>query len=107
MRWLLGACFLFPAFNLFAADATLETLKKQQEQLEKTLSELEKSQQEKGQQQQRLEMLSRQIQCNWAFIKNRESCDLIHKDNIQEKLVCHQKAKETAAQCLNSPSNKP
>lgn len=106
MRWLLGACFLITALSLFAADDTLETLKKQQEQLEKMLSELEKSKQEKGQQRQQLELLSRQLQCNWALIKNRESCDLIHKDNLQEKLECYQKAKEAAAQCLKTPFDK-
>ena len=78
-----------------------EILKQQLQSLQNDLEQAAKTRQ---QQHRRVEKLNQQLKCNLELIRAYDDCDTRHKDNPTERLRCTQKAKASAAACLNTSS---
>lgn len=90
-----------PMSIAFAADATSNELKEQQQKLQELLGEIEKTRESRAEQKALLEKLSNKMQCNWDLIQDYDACEKKYKEEKQEKLSCAQKAKERARDCLS------
>lgn len=83
------------------ADESVEELKKQQIELRKLLDKIAEEQDKRGEQKAMLNVFERQMSCNWKLIQDYESCETLHKNDLENHLSCKRQAKKNAVECLS------
>ena len=98
--------FLTITLSFLAISSPAETVDsettKNQIQLQSLLKELELSAKKRQQQNQKIEQLNRKLECNLSLIHAYNDCETRFKNDSNKRLECTQKAKKTAANCLNT-----
>jgi ATP phosphoribosyltransferase len=78
----------------------LEAIKKKQAQLEQMLKQLQQAEQERHTQNQALNRLQHQLECNWQLIQAYEACESKYSTDPEAHLVCSTKAKAETQRCM-------